>query len=210
MKVAIFQAFPDLRRAVAHTLTVLEVSNLHWRTRQGQARAVFDSHLSAFTEHVHAEVMAWPLGFAAVQHGVGKGALLMKCDCEAAVQPLVLCLNNIVGDMRIKSKLESMPPANLAHTQLPAFQQHFIPMATSCCTRAVDTATASWWLVERVAPAFESALQLRPAFGSGGGAMAPGWDVHARLVISAWVLEPNIEHEKLDAIFESLVAWITE
>ena len=204
MQVANSQALPELRRAVGQKLTALEVSNHHWKTRQGQARAVLDNHLSAVTEHVHAEVMAWPPGFAAVQHGVGKGALRKKRECEAAVQPVVHCLNKIVSDMRTSSKSESMPPANAAYDQLATFRQHFIPRAVSCGTRSVGTAAASWWLVERIAPAFESALQLWPAFGSGGGETAPVWDAHARLVISAWVLEPNIEHEKLDAIFESL------
>ena len=36
--------------------------------------------------------------------------------------------------------------------------------------------------------------------------MPPGWDENARLLLSAWVLEPHLDNERMDLLFESLAA----
>ena len=79
--------------------------------------------------------------------------------------------------------------------------------------------------VEATVASFERELQLRRALanalleGPGAddgddddapprapGTLPSGWDASARLLLSAWVLEPHLEHEQLDLLLDSVAA----
>ena len=65
--------------------------------------------------------------------------------------------------------------------------------------------------IQAIVRAFESELLLRQTVvtnltSTAEADDAPAWDERARLLLSAWVLEPYIEHEKLDLFFASVAA----
>ena len=217
-----------MHRALTHACTTLDVCWRKWRALQAPGKAALTSHVNARLLNVHADtVSSWPKGFAAVRAGVARRAQHEQQTAEEAMAPVMRDLEKVVADMRaaadaLRSKVEV-----LAQQRQPAasFTSPSLAHGSGSAASTMDAQTARQ-LVERVETTvqfFEKELQLRRTvvrelMGEVGGVDTlygseltgprppPGWDASARLLLSAWVLEPHLEHEQLELFFEGLAA----
>lgn len=204
-----------LQRAATHTLTTLDVCRRKWAVLSSEGKVALSGCVNAQLKMAHAESGEWPAGFQAVRSGIALCALEQRRESEAAIHPVLEALAALVADMRatsesLCSRVESLTPQ---HSPLRA-----APLLHS---ESVDQILAR---VAEVVRTYERELKLRQSVvaeltggTSGGGEdhgeyqtapqpRGPGWDASARLLLSAWVLEPFIESEHLELLFDSLAA----
>jgi len=213
---------PELRRSVTHAITTLDVCRRKWQALQAPGKAALTRCINGRLMLAHAEGANWPSGFAAVRHGVARRALRERHESEEAVRPVLCGLEDIVRDMRAAATALRDKVAARGRQPLrpPGASPASTPRAGSA--DSVENARVLIERVETIVSAFERELQLRRAVvaqltGAGAGddassdvrdasTLTPGWDADARLLLSAWVLEPYLEHDKLDLTFESMAA----
>lgn len=223
----------SLKRSVRHAFTSLDVSRRKWASlsaagkdaltacANGQSRLghAEGAHLFAALKHLDAGASsangasgdrhrrgsspALMLG-SAVRRGVAIRALQERHDSQLAVPPVMRGLEEVVAGMRrIVAELEARVAA--AARVLGPERARTAPLVnTESATQLVARAAA-------MADAFARELSLRRAVtaevvgaGREGSAARPGWDGAVKLYLSAWVLEPYVEHDVFEALLESL------
>lgn len=217
----------EVHRAVTHACTTLDVCRRKWRALQTPGRVALTNHVNGRLLLGHADrASVWPKGFAGVRAGVAKRALREQYAAEDALAPVMRDLDKVVSDMRtaadaLRTKVSMLlqqrrPTALLS----PSLSPHGGGRAATLDAEGARQLVAR---VDATVRSFETELQLRRTVvreltGEVGGPDAPhcsaidgdrlppGWDASARLLLSAWVLEPHLENDKLDLFFDSMAA----
>ena len=206
-----------LRRAVNHTFTTLDVARRKWsklssvgkealtacangQSRLGHAQG---AHLSAALQRLDSTA-ASRCSYSSVRRGVAAYALRERRDAQLAVPPVLDGLEEVAGSMRrAVADLEARVAASTR--AIGAERARSTPLVhTETAVQLVARASA-------MADCFEQELKLRRTVaaqvaggGREGAAAKPGWDGAVKLYLSAWVLEPYIDHDVLDALLPSL------
>ena len=214
-----------LRRAATHCITTLDVLRRKWQIHSEAGRTALSGCVNARLRFAHAEAGEWPAEFRAVRSGVALRALHQQREAEENVGPVLIALETVVGEMRsaneaLRVKAEQVMSGGSRHPH-PLLASELLLHGESI--ERIISRTAS------VVRAYERELHLRrtiavelagvAATGITGEeadesqpplpprkCQGPGWDVSARLLLSAWVLEPNIEGEQHELVFDSLAA----
>ena len=198
-----------------HAITTLDVLRRQWKSHSDAGRKALSGCVNAQLQVGHAEAGSWPAGFQAVRAGVVSRALQMRSEAEGELRPVMAELESVVAKMRaaaeaLRAQAEAASSgsgSSAATRELPAASLNAPPLLHG---ESIDRLVR---LADEVVRAFESELRQRRTVaaeltGAGDGAAASGggWDASARLLLSAWVLEPYVENEKLDLLFDSLAA----
>eukprot|EP00900_Chrysochromulina_parva_P026797 jgi/Chrpa1/8751/Chrysochromulina_OHIO_Genome00003535-RA len=206
-----------LRRAVNHTFTTLDVARRKWnklssvgkealtacangQSRLGHAQG---AHLTAALQRLDSTA-ARGRSCSSMRRGVATYALRERRDAQLAVPPVLDGLEEVVGSMRhAVADLEARVAASTR--AIGAERARSTPLVhTETAAQLVARASA-------MADCFEQELKLRRTVaaqvaggGREGAATKPGWDGAVKLYLSAWVLEPYIDHDVLDALLPAL------
>ena len=206
-----------LRRAVNHTFTTLDVARRKWnklssvgkealtacangQSRLGHAQG---AHLTAALQRLDSTA-ARGRSYSSMRRGVATYALRERRDAQLAVPPVLDGLEEVVGSMRhAVADLEARVAASTR--AIGAERARSTPLVhTETAAQLVARASA-------MADCFEQELKLRRTVaaqvaggGREGAATKPGWDGAVKLYLSAWVLEPYIDHDVLDALLPAL------
>ena len=202
----------SLRRGALHAITTLDVLRRKWSLHSDAGRKALSGCVNAQLQIGHAEAGSWPLGFGAVRAGVLSRALQLKRQSESELRPVMEELEAVVAKMKttaetLREQSESASSSRDVDPRQPRASLSTPPLLHG---ESIERLVR---LADDVVRAFESELQLRRTVaaelagaGSAAAANGGGWDASARLLLSAWVLEPYIESERLDLLFDSLAA----
>jgi hypothetical protein len=203
-----------LRRNFTHALTTLDVCRRKWQAVGGQGKEALTGCVNSRLKLAHAEGQNWPVGFAAVRQGIMLRAMEQQRASEAAIGPVLQQLEEVVSSMR--TAMDTLRTRLRASMRVLGGQHHNTALIHG------ESVASLLARAEEVVHSFGRELQLRRTLVAqlAGidaqqeqqqeqpqlAAAAAGWDADARLLLSAWVLEPHLDHDRLDLLFDSLAA----
>ena len=200
-----------LKRAATHAFTTLDVCRRKWAVLSSEGKTALSNCINANLRLAHSEGGDWPAGFGLVRGGVLQRALQERQKAEEAVPPVLLALEVVVADMRAASE------ALKIRADAVVSAQHLEPTTPLMHGESVERTVAR---VADLARTFERELEMRQCIAaelagsgaakggdnSGEAADVPGWDANAQILLAAWVMEPHVDGEHLDLLFEAVAA----
>lgn len=191
-----------LRRNFQHGYTSLDVARRKWASYSGKAALTNCANSRsriAYAQDAH----HWPAslpGAAAVRRGVEARALHELSGARSAAWTVLDGLEDVVAGMH--TTVAEMR-ARLAEAS------HAVGAERACHAPLVHTESASQLLAraDDLIAAFGSELRLRRAVVeelAGRTGQEDGADGAVQLYLSAWVLEPHLNPEWMDGLFQSV------
>ena len=227
------QESPDVlavRRAATHMFTTLDVCRRKWANLSGTGKDALTRCINARLSLAHAEAASsfsapssLPAGFDLVKKGLTMRALQQRHDAEVDIGPIITSLAKIASDMRAAVDTFRMRVQATARGAAgPGFWMVAVLNGESSeriLARAVDAVQGyenELQLRTRVVAAVSGIVREDHASANAGAGAStssklgqhggPGWDADARLLLSAWVLEPHLDHAQLDVLFNGFAA----
>ena len=202
----------SLRRGALHAITTLDVLRRKWTLHSEAGRKALSGCVNAHLQVGHAEAGSWPSGFGAVRASVVSRALQLRRKSESELRPVMEELESVVTKMKAATEAFRAQAEAASSSRESDAQEPYASLSTHPLLHG-ESIERLVRLANDVVRAFESELQLRRTVAaelagacSAAAASGSGWDASARLLLSAWVLEPYLETEKLDLLFDSLAA----
>lgn len=200
----------SLSRCFQQGITSLDLARRKWAALTVTGRSTLTACVNVQLQLAHVHGTHWAPGFGAVRRGVEARALRDRREAQDRLPPVLEGLEAALANMHaavstMRTRLDT------ASRRLGAEVARDTPLLHTESARQILERSAE------LASSFDREWNLRRAMaaellGAPGGVddsnlyRRAGWEGTARLYLSAWVLEPYLDHDGMEFMLEGLAA----